>query len=153
MSDALLSLINGDIDAARQLLQLIDTEFQALQVRDLAQLQQLLERKVPLLQQLERNGRERANLLQQAGVSVDREGLSQLAERNGSADLLAHGDELAALLDQCQEANQRNGRIIRAGQASTGRLLDILRGQDTPNLYDRHGSSTQSNRQRPLSQA
>ncbi|MCP8464831.1 flagellar export chaperone FlgN [Pseudomonas sp. ZM23] len=153
MPDALLSLINGDIDAAHQLLQLIDDEYQALQARDLAQLQRLLERKVPLLQQLERNGRERTALLQQAGVSVDRQGLAQLAERNGDADVLARGDELSALLDQCQEANQRNGRIIRAGQASTGRLLDILRGQDTPNLYDRRGGSTQSSRQRPLSQA
>lgn len=153
MSDALLSLINGDIDAARQLLQLIDDEYQALQARDLPQLQQLLERKVPLLQQLERNGRERSVMLQQAGVSVDRQGLQQLAERSGNAQVLECGDELSALLDQCQEANQRNGRIIRAGQASTGRLLDILRGQDTPNLYDRRGGSTQSSRQRPLSQA
>ncbi|MCJ1888210.1 flagellar export chaperone FlgN [Pseudomonas sp. LA21] len=153
MSDALLSLITGDIDAARQLLQLIDDEYQALQARDLAQLQQLLERKVPLMQQLERNGRERATALQQAGVSVDRQGLEQFAQRSGNSELLARGDELGALLDQCQDANQRNGRIIRAGQASTGRLLDILRGQDTPNLYDRRGSSTQSSRQRPLSQA
>ncbi|AGI23623.1 flagella synthesis protein FlgN [Pseudomonas sp. MT3] len=153
MSDALLSLIDGDIDAARQLLQLIDDEYQALQARDLAQLQQLLERKVPLMQQLERNGRERATALQQAGVSVDRQGLTQLAERSGNAELLARGDELGALLERCQDASQRNGRIIRAGQASTGRLLDILRGQDTPNLYDRRGSSTQGSRQRPLSQA
>lgn len=153
MSDALLSLINGDIDAARQLLQLIDDEYQALQARDLPQLQQLLERKVPLLQQLERNGRERSAMLQQAGVSVDRQGLQQIAERSGSGEVIERGDELSALLDQCQEANQRNGRIIRAGQASTGRLLDILRGQDTPNLYDRRGGAAQSSRQRPLSQA
>lgn len=153
MSDALLSLINGDIDAARQLLQLIDDEYQALQARDLPQLQQLLERKVPLLQQLERNGRERSAMLQQAGVSVDRQGLQLIAERSGSGEVIERGDELSALLDQCQEANQRNGRIIRAGQASTGRLLDILRGQDTPNLYDRRGGAAQSSRQRPLSQA
>lgn len=153
MSDALLSLIKGDIEAARALLQLIDDEFQALQVRDLAQLQKLLDRKLPLLQQLERNGRERTVVLQQAGVSVDREGLVQLAQASANGELLARGDELATLLDQCQEANQRNGKVIRAGQASTGRLLDILRGQDTPNLYDRRGGSTQSSRQRPLSQA
>ena len=153
MSDALLSLIHGDIEAATALLQLIDDEFQALQVRDLAQLQKLLDRKLPLLQQLERNGRERSLALQQAGVSIDREGLAQLAQASGNNELLARGDELAALLDQCQEANQRNGKVIRAGQASTGRLLDILRGQDTPSLYDRHGGSTQSSRQRPLSQA
>ena len=60
---------------------------------------------------------------------------------------------LAALLEQCQQANLRNGRIIRNNQHATGRLLDILRGQDTPSLYDRRGGATQGSRQRPLSQA
>ena len=74
MSDALLSLINGDIEAASQLLQLIDDEYQALQARDLDQLQKLLDSKLPLLQQLEQNGRIRTQALQQAGVSADSEG-------------------------------------------------------------------------------
>ena len=153
MSDALLSLINGDIEAATALLQLIDDEYQALQARDLDALQTLLDHKLPLLQRLDHSGRERALVLQQTGNSADRQGLAQLAQSTGNEQLLARGDELAALLDQCQDANQRNGRIIRAGQASTGRLLDILRGQDMPNLYDRRGGATQGNRQRPLSQA
>ncbi|MBG6288760.1 MULTISPECIES: flagella synthesis protein FlgN [Pseudomonas] len=153
MSDALLSLINGDIEAASTLLQLIDDEYQALQARDLDQLQKLLDGKLPLLQQLEQNGRIRAQALLQAGVSVDREGLAQIAQATGNPLLSARAEELGALLERCQEANQRNGRIIRSGQASTERTLDILRGQDTPRLYDRYGGSTQGNRQRPLSQA
>ncbi|MCE4069934.1 MULTISPECIES: flagella synthesis protein FlgN [Pseudomonas] len=153
MSDALLSLINGDIEAASTLLQLIDDEYQALQARDLDQLQKLLDGKLPLLQQLEQNGRIRAQALLQAGVSVDREGLAQIAQATGNPLLPARAEELGALLERCQEANQRNGRIIRSGQASTERTLDILRGQDTPRLYDRYGGSTQGNRQRPLSQA
>ncbi|NMZ61166.1 flagella synthesis protein FlgN [Pseudomonas nitroreducens] len=153
MSDALLSLINGDIEAASTLLQLIDDEYQALQARDLDQLQKLLDGKLPLLQQLEQNGRIRAQALLQAGVSVDREGLAQIAQATGNSLLPARAEELGALLERCQEANQRNGRIIRSGQASTERTLDILRGQDTPRLYDRYGGSTQGNRQRPLSQA
>ncbi|QRY82133.1 flagellar export chaperone FlgN [Pseudomonas sp. PDNC002] len=153
MSDALLSLINGDIEAATALLQLIDDEYQALQARDLDQLQKLLDSKLPLLQQLEQNGRIRTQALQQAGVSADREGLAQLAQAVGNAELPVRAEELGALLNRCQEANQRNGRIIRSGQASTERTLDILRGQDTPRLYDRYGGSTQGNRQRPLSQA
>jgi len=153
MSEALLSLIDGDIEAASSLLQLIDDEYQALQARDLDQLQKLLDSKLPLLQQLEQNGRIRAQVLQQAGVSVDREGLAQIAQATGNALLPARAEALGALLERCQEANQRNGRIIRSGQASTERTLDILRGQDTPRLYDRYGGSTQGNRQRPLSQA
>ncbi|MBF2965876.1 flagellar protein FlgN, partial [Pseudomonas aeruginosa] len=50
-------------------------------------------------------------------------------------------------------ANLRNGRIIRANQASTGSLLNILRGQDAPSLYDSRGGTASSSRQRPLSQA
>ncbi|MFK8399424.1 flagella synthesis protein FlgN [Pseudomonas sp. BGr12] len=153
MSDALLSLINGDIEAASSLLQLIDDEFQALQARDLDQLQKLLDSKLPLLHQLEQNGRIRTQALQQAGVSADNEGLAQIAQATGNAALIARAQELGALLERCQEANQRNGRLIRSGQTSTERTLDILRGQETPRLYDRYGGSTQGNRQRPLSQA
>ena len=66
---------------------------------------------------------------------------------------LARGDELGELLERCQQANLRNGRIIRANQASTGSLLNILRGQDAPSLYDSRGGTASSSRQRPLSQA
>ncbi|MBB4866154.1 flagella synthesis protein FlgN [Pseudomonas nitritireducens] len=153
MSDALLNLINGDIEAASTLLQLIDDEYQALQARDLDALQKLLDSKLPLLQQLEQNGRIRTQALLQAGLSADRSGLAQIAQATGNAQLSARAEELSALLARCQDANQRNGRIIRSGQTSTERTLDILRGQDTPRLYDRYGGSTQGTRQRPLSQA
>ncbi|MNZ34129.1 FlgN protein [compost metagenome] len=106
------------------------------------------------MQQLELHARQRGDILRQAGVNADREGLVQLAGRSADGgQLLEQGDRLAELLDRLQLANQRNGRIIRAGQASTGRLLDILRGQDSPSLYDRNGGATQGARQRPLSQA
>ncbi|MNZ40333.1 FlgN protein [compost metagenome] len=151
---SLLQLFTDDIDAAERLLQLLDDEFQALEQRDLPRLRQLLDGKLPLMQQLELHARQRGDILHQAGVGADREGLVQLAAHIADGgQLLELGDRLADLLDRLQLANQRNGRIIRAGQASTGRLLDILRGQDSPNLYDRHGGATQGARQRPLSQA
>ena len=101
-----------------------------------------------------RNGRARAEILREAGVSLDREGLARYArERAEGAELLARGDELGELLERCQQANLRNGRIIRANQASTGSLLNILRGQDAPSLYDSRGGTASSSRQRPLSQA
>ncbi|WP_371368806.1 flagella synthesis protein FlgN [Pseudomonas sp. QL9] len=150
----LLHLLTEDIGAAQRLLQLIEDELQALEARDLERLQSLLDAKLPLLQQMENNGRQRSQLLQQAGVSSDRQGLAELAALGSvDADTLARSDELGELLERCKQANLRNGRVIRSNQHATGRLLDILRGQETPSLYDRRGSATQGNRQRPLSQA
>lgn len=76
-SPTLLDLFAEDIGHANQLLQLVDEEFQALERRELPVLQQLLGAKQPLMQQLERNGRARAEILREAGVSLDREGLAR----------------------------------------------------------------------------
>ncbi|KAF1052618.1 MAG: hypothetical protein GAK43_01837 [Stenotrophomonas maltophilia] len=150
----LLSLFTDDIGTAERLLKLLEEEFGALETQDLPRLQTLLDAKMPLLSQLEQHGRQRSAFLRQAGVSQDREGLAQIAaSQPEGAQWLEQGDVLAALLERCRQANQRNGRVIRTNQASTGRLLEIIRGQDTPSLYDRRGGATQGNRQRPLSQA
>ncbi|SDH39318.1 flagella synthesis protein FlgN [Pseudomonas panipatensis] len=150
----LLRLITDDIAAAQTLLQLIEDEFQALEERDLPRLQTLLDTKLPLLHQLEEHGRQRSELLRQAGVSADRTGLAELAALGSvQAATVECSDALNALLERCQQANLRNGRVIRNNQNATGRLLDILRGQETPSLYDRHGGATPAGRQRPLSQA
>ncbi|MGV8267684.1 flagellar protein FlgN, partial [Pseudomonas aeruginosa] len=82
-----------------------------------------------LMQQLERNRRARAEILRDAGVSLDRDGLARYArERAGRAEPPARGDERRDLLDRCQQANPRNGRIIRANPASSGSLRTSCRG-------------------------
>lgn len=151
---ALLHLFTTDIDTAQQLLELLDTEFQALTERDLPRLDGLLTEKQPLLAMLQQHGAERSRLLQAAGLSADRAGLSSLAANSAHGDeLLARSEELSSLLQRCQEANTRNGRLIRANQASVGSVLGILRGGETPSLYDSRGSAARIAQQRPLSQA
>lgn len=151
---ALLDLFTTDIGNAEQLLELIDNEFQALTERDLPRLDSLLNEKHPLLALLQQHGNERSRLLQSAGLSADREGLAALADKSSVGDqLLARSEELSALLQRCQEANLRNGRLIRANQASVGSVLGILRGAETPSLYDSRGSAARIAQQRPLSQA
>jgi len=150
----LLHLFNDDIGTAQQLLELIDAEFQALSERDLPRLENILTNKQPLLAQLDRHGGERSRLLAGLQLSVDRAGLQALAARSAQgAELLARGDQLSALLERCQTANLRNGRLIRANQASIGSVLGILRGGETPGLYDSRGSAARIGQQRPLSQA
>lgn len=150
----LLQLFNDDIGTAQQLLQLIDAEFQALTDRDLPLLDTLLTSKQPLLAMLHQHGSERRQLLTSLQLAPDRSGLEALAARSTQGDiLLTQGDELSQLLERCQAANLRNGRLIRANQTSVGSLLGILRGNETPGLYDSRGGAARIAQQRPLSQA
>ncbi|HEY1027628.1 MAG TPA: flagellar export chaperone FlgN [Pseudomonas sp.] len=151
---ALLDLFTTDIGTAEQLLELIDAEFQALSERDLLRLDSLLNDKQPLLALLQQHGNERSRLLQSAGLSADREGLNALAANSAHGEqLLARSEALSTLLQRCQQANLRNGRLVRANQASVRSVLGILRGGETPGLYDSRGSAARIAQQRPLSQA
>lgn len=150
----LLQLFNDDIGTASRLLELIDMEHHALTERDLPRLQEILADKQPLLALLDQNGKARSQALLGLQLSADRAGLQALAERSSQgSELLARGDELNGLLERCQAANLRNGRLIRSGQASARSMLGILRGGETPSLYDSRGSTAKIGQQRPLSQA
>lgn len=150
----LLHLFIEDIGTAQRLLELIDAEFQAMGERDLPRLEQILGEKLPLLGLLEQHGTARSQLLAAQQLSADRAGLEALASRSADGtELLSRSDELNALLEQCRDANQRNGRLIRANQASLKSVLGILRGGETPGLYDSRGGAARIAQQRPLSQA
>ncbi|OHC33391.1 MAG: flagellar biosynthesis protein FlgN [Pseudomonadales bacterium RIFCSPLOWO2_12_59_9] len=149
-----LQQLHGDIGIAQQLLELIQAEFAALGERDLARLDQILSAKLPLLSQLDQHGRQRSQRLTSLQLTADLAGLQQFAAQSTlGADLLARSAELGTLLEQCQAANLRNGRLIRANQSTVGSVLGILRGNETPSLYDSRGSTARIAQQRPLSQA
>jgi flagella synthesis protein FlgN len=149
-----LQLLNDDIDIAQQLLELIQTEFAALGERDLVRLDKILSAKLPLLSQLDQHGRQRTQGLINLQLTADLAGLQQLAAQSTlGAELLARSDELSSLFEQCQSANLRNGRLIRANQSTIGSALGILRGSETPSLYDSRGTTARIGQQRPLSQA
>jgi flagella synthesis protein FlgN len=153
-SNDLLQLFIEDIGTAQRLLELIDAEFQAMGERDLPRLEQILGEKLPLLTLLDQHGSARSKLLSEQQLSADRTGLEAFAARQANgAELLTRSDELNQLLESCRDANQRNGRLIRANQASLKSVLGILRGGETPGLYDSRGGAARIAQQRPLSQA
>ncbi|WP_339485893.1 flagella synthesis protein FlgN [Pseudomonas sp. EL_65y_Pfl2_R95] len=151
---SMLQLFNNDIGISEQLLELIDSEHQALGERDLDSLQHILSAKQPLLSQLGQHAQQRAQLLNNLQLSADLAGLQALAARSPlGADLLEQSNKLSQLLESCQNGNLRNGRLIRSNQTSTRSMLSILNGNDTPSLYDSSGSASRGANQRPLSQA
>lgn len=155
MSDqALLNSFATDIDTASQLLELLEREFDALRERDLPRLQGLLEEKQPLLLALQQHADERAQCLLAAGVSADAAGLNQLADKSPLGEqLIGTSQTLAQHLQLLQDANLRNGRLIHTNQHAVRSALNVLRGQETPSLYDSRGGASKVTRNRPLSQA
>jgi flagella synthesis protein FlgN len=138
-----LQQLHDDLGIAQQLLELIQAEFVALGERDLARLDQILSAKLPLISQLDQHGRQRSQILVSRQLTNDLQGLK----------LLATSEQLSEQLEQCRVSNLRNGRIIRANQATVGSVLGILRGSESPNLYDSCGSTARIAQQRPLSRA
>ena len=67
--------------------------------------------------------------------------------------LMASHDRLRQLMEQCQEANLRNGRLIRTNQVNVGKALDIIRNNDGPSLYDSSGSTAYKGTQRSFTRA
>lgn len=155
MSDQhIFELLSTDIDTAQQLLALLEQEFEALSKRDLDALQALLVKKQPALRILEQHSAERGQLLLQNDATADLRGLQEFATRSPLASqLLDSSSQLNALVEQCQAANLRNGRLIRSNQTSVNSMLNIIRGTGASTLYDKTGSAASTNKQRPFSQA
>lgn len=155
MSDQrLLDLFVEDITTAQQLLALLEQEFTALSERNLDTLQALLAQKQTALQLLNEHSVQRSQLLTTNNLTADQQGLLKFAANSPlQAQLLDSSQQLNALVEQCQQANLRNGRLIRSNQVSVNSMLDIIRGADAPKLYDKTGSATSSSKLPPFSQA
>ena len=149
----LLQLMTEDRVPAQQLLEILQAESLALHGRDMAEMEHVLAKKQALVILLEQHGRKRSQLLSELGLSPDRKGLITLAENSSLGEqLIQAGDELSALINECQLLNTQNGNSIQMQQASTAHQLRILTG-DMPTLYDSRGSTSGRARPRPLSQA
>lgn len=151
---ALSESLKTDIGITSQLLELLDAEFDALGKRDIAQLQEILGEKQLHLTRLAQHATERGNLMRELNLTPNRDGLTTLANQwEQGESLLEAADQLEQNLNQLQNKNQRNGRVIRANQTGLASALGILQGTDTPDLYDSKGSTARIARQKPLSQA
>jgi flagella synthesis protein FlgN len=150
----LLQLISDDIAPTRHLLEILKAESVALHGRNMVEMEHILAQKQALVIVLEQHGRRRTQLMTSLGLPANRAGLEEVARHSAVGEaLLASGDELSALMTECQVANEHNGSLIQLQQLTTAQQLRILNGGDTPTLYDSRGSTSGKARPRPLSQA
>lgn len=136
--------IASDINTCQELLQLLATERQALEERNLGLLEDVIDRKTKALEQLE----QQANLRAQWVASAPSKGKISLEERwlilirNLAPSSESSWMELKELLHECQAGNTVNGKILARKQATYSQLLKIVRGQsETGTLYSAKGAA------------
>ena len=150
----MLLLISDDVAATQHLLEGLKAESRGLHGRNMVEMEHSLAQNQALVIVLEQHGRRRTQRLSSLGLPANRAGLEEVARHSSVGDaLLKAGDELSALIAECQAANQQNGSLIQLQQLTTAQQLRILNGGDTPALYDSRGSTSGRARPRPLSQA
>lgn len=132
-------------------LELLDAEQQALVNRDMVALEKLLADKAPLVNALAQHDQAILSFCQQLSIEPGA-GLQDYISAHGSASLQASYAAFKQALQKCQQANERNARLIRHNQQATSQLLDLLRnqGESSQNIYDRQGLASRTGSQRNL---
>lgn len=148
VADDFLQLVQRGIRSAHELLAFLKQENTALTADDLDTFLELAQQKKEKIAALEAIDRQRAALLQTAGLADDEQGsaafLSQCSTQ--AASLPQQWDEFLTTLKACQQQNETNGRMIHARQHQLQEALAILRGQfgEDGLAYDQQGKPTKA---------
>lgn len=122
---------------------LLEQEFEALNQRNIEQLQQLIVQKTDALTQLEENNIARNQLFAQAGITPNKAGLQQYCDQlpdTQATMFKSQWSKLEQVLLSVNEKNKRNELIISRNSRNLEQLLSILRGQNQKTmLYDQSG--------------
>ncbi|MCH7817524.1 MAG: flagellar protein FlgN [Proteobacteria bacterium] len=153
----LLTLLQSDLANTQKLADLLESEKQHLEVRELDALQQLLPTKAQLLTDIDVNRQRRDQFLQSIGINQGeaalREHLQRCADASASACLSAL-DQLKIKLSLCNKYNELNGLIISNSRRRNGQRLDILKGTTREQkLYTAQGGTTSTSISNSVQQA
>lgn len=148
------TIFNQAIQDCQQFVALLDREQEALSRQDMAELEQLLNEKSPLINALSLHDQAIAGWCQQSGKAADQSMESFIASL-GQPGLAQSYQSFRDALQRCQTANQRNARLVRHSQQATSHLVDLLRnqGESSQGVYDRQGLTSRSGILRPLTKA
>lgn len=146
---AMAEILADELATARLLLDSLHAERDALAANRVEQLETLAEQKQGLAERLESLARRRRSALLESGVgdSFDAWVKAQHAlQRNWSA--------IIDILENCQQLNRTNGRVVDQLQRRTRNTLALLQGQSgIQELYGPGGKTESSSGSQILSRA
>jgi flagella synthesis protein FlgN len=144
-AEELQAHIDADTAQCKQLLAILNQEQEALKERNVEEVERLLNEKVPILEALENNAKQRQTWAANAtsDTSADNEARwAHLLGSLGSSSIKDKWNALKALYVDVRTQNEVNGKLLSRHQGTLNRLLDIMRGKTaSPNLYSATGYS------------
>ena len=132
-----------------QIIELLKIENEAIVQSDTEQMGKLLDKKLPLLSQLEQYDQDRRLAFQQiSGQTYDDQAFSDFIEQHAAGVVQDLWQAIKLKLPECKEQNELNGRIISMRQKNTEQILQILSGRpaNTSQTYSHLGQTCQQKR-------
>lgn len=140
----LRDMLAQDSDSVKQLQALLLTERELLEQRKSEGMQEIVSQKDYLLGNLSFNAKQRAQLLNNVGLTPDLEGWIAFLERDAlTIGLIGDWKALTNQFIECQADNEINGKMINRSKQTLSHLLNLIRGQvAAPSLYTQNGSTS-----------
>jgi flagella synthesis protein FlgN len=141
-----------DFSINQQLLELLNREREALENRDYGTFQKIISDKLPLLKLLEQHSSSRQKQFKESGFNSEEEAL--MAAEQQAPEIAKLWRQLGEQWQQCQQLNQVNEKVAQRTKLVVGKLLDILRGENSQNkIYTPKGDTIGSATGRTITSA
>lgn len=143
--NALRQMIAQDSAAITQFKQLLTQERELLEQRKQEGLQEIIEQKAAVIDQLNNSAKLRQQILIALGLPTNAAGWDTFLQRNNATlPLRDDWQILVSEFEECQKMNDVNGKMIARSQQTLNHLLNLLRGKvAAPSLYTAQGTQTQ----------
>ncbi len=154
-SEELQKHIDQDVSLCTQLLQLLQSEQDALKNREVEKVESLLEQKVPILEALELSAKQRQSWASVSQGEENNEALwTSLLSSLGNTSVKTQWEKLKGLYVDVRAQNEVNGKLLSRHQGTLQRLLDIMRGKTaSPSLYGASGYSSAASQSNKVGEA
>jgi flagellar biosynthesis/type III secretory pathway chaperone len=136
--EQLIHLLNAEMETARQLEPVLESEHDALSRGDAEAILSLSEEKRTVMERMQKQLAMRNRFLQSIGLPPGREGTEQMAV-SGNDRLAAAWQNLHQLIERLNQQNTINGGIVVLSHRFTRQAIDLLSGKQ-PNS-DTYGPS------------
>ena len=145
-------LLEQELDASKQLKQLLTAEQQALTGRDIPAFEELLKKKQLLLERIVQHEQERLNLLESSGIEHGPESMDDYLKGCHDNDRLpVLWQRLLSMAASCRDHNRQNHQLVELCSEHTRKALCVLRGESMEkNVYGPDGDTNNPHGNRSL---
>ncbi|MCP3851982.1 MAG: flagellar protein FlgN [Gammaproteobacteria bacterium] len=145
----LMAILKNELQSLKQVIFLLQTEHTAILERDIKSIDQLLDRKLMLLSQLEQLDKQRQNFFeQQSGITYSNTNFSYFIQQHPSEDIKSMWLSIKSKLPECKKQNEINGRMIDIQKENNDQILQLLTGrpQSKTQTYSHLGQTSMQKR-------